>query len=86
MGRKYTAEMHEKYREEQDEKAAAEETARRERTEKEAARRAWVADGGNAGDFEKAWPALRDEDRGQRVLGADREAREAQRRQTHKAI
>jgi len=82
MGRKYTAEMHEKYRKEQDEKAAAAAQARREGREKESARRAWLADGGNAADFERQWPKLRDEARGQRVLGADARAREAQRRAT----
>ena len=41
----YTKEMHEAYRKEQDEKAAQEDRTR-ERTEKESARRAWLADGG----------------------------------------
>jgi hypothetical protein len=76
---KYTKEMHEEYRKEQDEKAAKEEKARQERTEKESARRAWLADGGAATDFEREWPTLRDEGRRQRVMSADQRAREAQR-------
>jgi hypothetical protein len=47
---RYTLEDHEVYRKEQDEKATKEADERRERTEKETARRAWLADGGNAGD------------------------------------
>jgi uncharacterized Zn finger protein (UPF0148 family) len=79
VGQKYTAEMHEASRKEQDEKAAKEERERRERTERETARRVWLADGGKEGDFEKAWPKLRDEGRRQRVMDADRKAREMQR-------
>jgi hypothetical protein len=77
---KYTAEMHEEYRRKQDEKAAKEEQERREAVEKETARRAWVADGGAETDFEKEWPSLRDAGRRQRVVDADKQAREAQRR------
>jgi hypothetical protein len=44
--------------------------------EKESARRAWLADGGRGADFEKEWPELRDEGRRQRVMSADRHARE----------
>ncbi len=68
------------------EKKAKEERDRKERVEKDTARRGWVADGGNAADFEKAWPKLRDEARGERVLEAARRAREEQRRQTHSAL
>ena len=60
---RYSLEDHEAYRQEQDEKAAREAEERRERTEKESARRAWLADGGNASDFEREWPKLRDEGR-----------------------
>ena len=67
---KYTLEQFEAYRKEQDAKSAIEEE-RQERTEKEAARRAWVAGGGNARDFERAWPRLRDEARRRRVMEAD---------------
>ena len=35
-----------------------------------------MVDGGKAADFEKAWPELRDEGRRQRVLDADKRARE----------
>jgi hypothetical protein len=79
MAGRYTLEQFEAYRKEQDEKAAKEEQERRERTEKESARRAWLADGGRAADFEKAWPGLRDEGRRRRVVDADRHAREAMR-------
>ena len=74
--RRYTKEDHEEYRRKVDEKATKEEEARRERTEKESARRAWMADGGREADFEKEWPKLRDEGRRRRVLDADRRARE----------
>jgi hypothetical protein len=73
---RYTLEDHEAYREEQDQKAAKEAEERRARTEKESARRAWLADGGKAADFERAWPELRDEGRRRRVVDADRSARE----------
>jgi hypothetical protein len=73
---RYTLEVFEAYRQEQDEKAAKEAEERRERTEKESARRAWLADGGRETDFEKEWPKLRDEGRRRRVVDADRRARE----------
>jgi hypothetical protein len=82
----YTKEMHEAYRKEQDEKAAKEGEERRERTEKQSARRAWLADGGKEADFEKAWPSLRDEGRRRRVVDADRRAREAMRNGTTSRI
>ena len=68
--------MGEKYTKEQDEKAAKEAEELREMMEKESARRAWMPDGGREADFEKAWPAMRDEGRRQRVMDADRRARE----------
>ena len=43
MDRMYTKEDHEEYRRKGDEKAKKEEEANRERTEKESARRAWLA-------------------------------------------
>jgi hypothetical protein len=73
---RYSLEDHEAYRKEQDEKAAKEAVERRERTEKETARRAWLADGGSEADFQREWPKLRDEGRRQRVVDADRRARE----------
>jgi hypothetical protein len=73
---RYTLEDHEAYRKEQDEKAAKEAEERRERTEKESARRVWLADGSREADFQKAWPELRDEGRRRRVIDADRRARE----------
>jgi len=77
--KRYTKEDHEEYRRKVDEQEAKEEEARREKMEREAARQAWLADGGSASDFEKAWPKLRDEGRRQRVIDADRWAREMQR-------
>jgi hypothetical protein len=74
---KYTLEEFEAYRKDQDEKAAKAEQERRERTEKMGAFRAWVADGGRAEDFEREWPKLRDEGRRQRVVDADKRARDA---------
>ena len=71
---KYTAEMHEAYRKEQDAKAAKEAGERRERTEKDSARRVLLADGGSETDFEKEWPKLRAEGRRRRVIDADRHA------------
>ena len=72
MAERYTLEQLEAYRKEQDAKSAIEkEEERQERTEKEAASRAWVADGGNARGFERAWPRLRDEARRRRVMEAD---------------
>jgi hypothetical protein len=73
---KYTAEMHQEYRRKEDEKAAKLEQERRERTEKESARRAWLAEGGRAEDFEQQWVQIRDEGRRRRVMDADKRARE----------
>ena len=83
---RYTLEDFEAYRKEQDEKATKEAEERRERTEKESARRAWLADGGNSGDFEREWPKLRDEGRRRRVIDADRRAREDMRSGTTSRI
>jgi hypothetical protein len=77
---RYTLEDHEAYRKEQDEKAAKEAEELRKRTEKQSARRAWLADGGSAAGFEKEWPKLRDEGRRRRVVDADRRAREEMRK------
>ena len=79
MGQKYTTEMHEAYRKEQDERAAKAEEGRRERAERAAALQAWKAEGGSENDFRREWPKLRDEGRRQRVLDADKHAREMQR-------
>ena len=79
MGPKYTLEDQEEYRRKVDEKAAKEEEAPRERTEKESAKQAWMRDGGREADFEKEWPSLRDEGRRRRVVDADRRAREVMR-------
>jgi hypothetical protein len=86
MSGTYTKEMHEAYSKEQDEKAKKEEEANRERMEKESARRAWLADGGSESDFRREWPSLRDQARRQRVMDADRRAREAMRSGTTSRI
>jgi hypothetical protein len=76
MDKKYTQEMHEAYRKQQDEKAAREQQEQKEKTEKESARRAWVADGGSEADFQREWPKVRDEGRRRRVADADKHARQ----------
>jgi hypothetical protein len=76
---RYTKEMHEEYRRREGEKAAKAAEEQRERAEKASARRAWLPDGGNAADFEREWPQLRDEGRRLRVVDADRRAREEMR-------
>ena len=58
---------------------AREEEERREKTEKGSAKRARLREGGNARDFGREWPTLRDEMRPQRVVEADRRAREEMR-------
>ena len=57
----YTKEMHEAYRQEQDEKAVREAEEQRERMEKESARRAWLSDGGREADFDATSHRARDE-------------------------
>jgi hypothetical protein len=79
MAEKYTAEMHQAHVEAEEKRKAEEEQQRQERSEKESARKAWLADGGREGDFEKAWPGMRDEGRRQRVLNADNRARQEMR-------
>jgi hypothetical protein len=77
MTEEYTAEMHQAYVEAEEKRKAEEDEQRQQRSEKESARKAWIHDGGSAADFEKAWPGLRNEGRRQRVIDADRRAREA---------
>jgi hypothetical protein len=79
MEGKYTQEMYEEYRKEQDAKAESERQERAERTEKESAKREWILDGGREADFEREWPRLRDEGRRRRVIDADKWAREVMR-------
>jgi hypothetical protein len=79
MGEPYTKEDFLEYRRKVDEKAKKEEEAKRERTEKESARRAWLADGGSEADFEKEWPSLRNQARRKRVIDADKRVREEMR-------
>jgi hypothetical protein len=86
MTEKYTKEMHEAFRKEQDKKAAKEAEERTEQMEKDSARRAWLADGGREAGFEREWPKLRDEGRRRRVVDADRRAREAMRNGTTSRI
>lgn len=76
---KYTKEMYEEYRREQDEKAAKEERERRERLEEDNARRAYLAEGGTEEEFEKAWPEMREQAKRRRAMSREQEAREGQR-------
>lgn len=86
MTERYTKEQHEEYRARVDAEEAAKEQARRERTEKEAARRGFIREGGTEEQFERAWPELRDRARHQRSLDRDKAAREAQRAQSGSRI
>ena len=79
MTERYMAEQHEEYRARVDAEKAAKEQARRERTEKETARRGFIREGGTEEQFERAWPELRDRARHQRSLDRDKAAREAHR-------
>ncbi len=79
MTQKYTLEEFEAAKQAREERQAREEQERQERAEKEAARRAWIRDGGTNGDFERAWPELRDEARKRRIMDADQRAREEMR-------
>jgi hypothetical protein len=79
MTQKYTREQFEADLKARREKEAKEQEERKERTEREAARRAWVADGGREADFARAWPGLRDEARNRCVMDADSRARASQR-------
>ena len=83
---KYTKAMYEQFRKEQDDKAAKAEQERREHVEKESARQAWIRDGGAEADFQREWSRLRDEGRRQRVLAADKHAREQMRSSAVSAI
>jgi hypothetical protein len=75
MTQKYTLEQFEADRQAREEREAKEEEERRERADKGAAKAAWIRDGGNARDFEREWPTLRDEQRRRRVMDADQRAR-----------
>jgi hypothetical protein len=86
MSGTYSKEMHQQFRKEQDEKAAKKQEARNARMEKETMRKAWIRDGGSQTDFERAWPGLRDAARKQRVMDADRRAREEMRNGTTSRI
>jgi hypothetical protein len=79
MSERYTIEQHEEYRARVDAEQAAKEQARREKMEKETARRGFIKEGGTEEQFERAWPELRDQARHQRTLDRDKAAREAHR-------
>lgn len=84
--KKYTAEMADAYLRARREEEAAKERIKQARFEKESAKKAWTEDGGAEEDFERLWPAMRDEARARRVADADRRAREAQRAQVRSAF
>jgi hypothetical protein len=67
---------HAAYRREVEQRERREAEALRESTERERAYHAWVQDGGSPADFEREWPKLRT----RRIMDADEQAREAQRR------
>jgi hypothetical protein len=75
----YTEEMFQREKKEREEREAAEEQRRQERSEMESAKKRWISDGGREADFEAVWPKLRDEARKQRVMDADRQARQSMR-------
>ncbi|HEY6713680.1 MAG TPA: hypothetical protein VI055_15570 [Rubrobacter sp.] len=77
--RRYTCEDYEAYRKRIGREGGQEAEEHQERTQSQSLRHAWLADGGSETDFEKAWPALRDEGRRQRVVDADRRTREEMR-------
>ena len=79
MGERYTLEQFEADKQAREEREAKQKEERQEKAEREAARRAWIRDGGNPRDFERQWPELRDEARKQRVMSADARAREGMR-------
>jgi hypothetical protein len=81
VSERYTREEFERDLKARREKEAREEEERKEKSEKESARRAWLRDGGNARDFERQWPQLRDEARRRRIMDADQRARASQRAQ-----
>lgn len=86
MGRKYSIEDHEAYRDRVDAEQAAKVQARAERVEKETARRGFLREGGTEEQFEQAWPSIRDQARHQRALDRDEAARRAQRANPHSRI
>jgi hypothetical protein len=75
---RYTLEDHEQYRREVEAQAEREAQERRAAT-KEAARKAWIADGGSPQSFESAWQTLDAEQRKERLREAGVAARQAQR-------
>jgi hypothetical protein len=78
MTERYTMAQHMEYRRREDEKAEREVQERRAAT-REAAKKAWVADGGTPQSFESAWKGLQDEQRKERLREASTAARQAQR-------
>jgi hypothetical protein len=78
MSGKYTAEMHEEYRREQDEQAAREQRERQEQGAKGAARIEFLRAGGTEEAFEAAWPGIRQEQLKKRSVDTDAAGRAAQ--------
>jgi hypothetical protein len=64
----------------------AEQKARAERVERNAARAAWLASGGDDGSFEAQWPSLRDEARRRRVLDRSGQAEAAARARLRQSL
>lgn len=74
--------LHEEARKRQ-EVARAEQEHQEKQLEKDAAKQAWLADGGEAAEFEQHWPEMRRRIREERVRAAGDAARDAHFRQTH---
>jgi hypothetical protein len=75
---RYTMADHEQYRREVEAQAEREAQERREAT-REAAKKAWVADGGSTSSFERAWDRLEEDRRKERLQAAADAARAHQR-------
>jgi len=75
---RYTAEDHAAYRRRVEDEQRRAEAERREAT-KEAARKAWIADGGSFASFDRAWDTLEAERRKERLREAADAARQSQR-------
>jgi hypothetical protein len=78
MSERYSLEDHENYRERVEAERRKAEADRRERADRDAALRSWLADGGRESDFDATWASMRDDMRRRRIRDADAAARAAQ--------
>jgi hypothetical protein len=77
-GERYTMEDHEAYRREVEAQAEREARERRAAT-REAAKKAWIADGGSSASFDKVWDRLEEDRQRERLHERGEAARRAQR-------